>query len=835
MLDNSGANTSNLYRAQIWSNLLFDFAFRKGDLDILEQLAELYLIPLNHLEQHDSYWFYRGGSTRPPYTKRMLNRIPGGRDTFPMWTKEIEIKWKQNGVDKQKIIPLEIILHSSQYLYLMAHALHAFVSLEGIDVHRHPNIHDFIQRYPAVIKDHYDRWIFASNDPAAGSDLLGIFQTIGWGCDRVNRFSHRQFLEKKLNKSFTGASTAVTFCNAVRDEDMWILCGAVEMLAAHGKNNPRFTLFTLEPEEKNRYQDYFSIGCRIIRDRLVPTDLRDFDNKKVKGFNFDPNVWRTHNDWKHSGHQSAGFPPAVPNRQPPEGISWDISHARRFVQVFETLHRNRRVTRQAFPSRKIMTGLANQAAFKVFQGSFERPLFKNFFNGTNGWYRVGYKGSGFGFGPGNLSVEWLSGGMPSWYHYQPQMERINNAVWSMLDSQENETQTFKHEKYSHPHFENSQPTFKNMLDTEKRPYILNYIAASAMPPVPFTPSGLELDHEFLNFGAREGADETLSRQLFVSGSGEEPLCWSAASDTPWLSFSPDSGAGDTEVTLSVNPKHLRFGRYRGRVTFRNIDDDSVIKTVTITLKVFRRWKALKPFGSFDTPNHNSRVSGSIPVTGWALHKIGVEHIKIYRKPLQGEGRKPLFIGNAVFSEGTRKDVAALHPEHPGSDSAGWGYMLLTNALPNQGNGTFTLVAKAFGANGREQVLGEKTIHCNNADSVKPFGAIDSPVPNQTVSGKIRIQGWVLTPPPAKIPEDGSTIQVFVDGKHIGHARYNIPRDDIHHMFPQCQNSRQSLALFDLDTTKLKNGIHQLQWSVRDNNGHVAGIGSRFFKVRNKSL
>ena len=66
---------------------------------------------------------------------------------------------------------------------------------------------------------------------------------------------------------------------------------------------------------------------------------------------------------------------------------------------------------------------------------------------------------------------------------------------------------------------------------------------------------------------------------------------------------------------------------------------------------------------------------------------------IFRKPLAGEGSGLVYIGDAVLVEGARPDVEAAYPDYPDNYKAGWGYNLLTNGLPNQGNGTFTTDAK----------------------------------------------------------------------------------------------------------------------------------------------
>ncbi|MCP5050315.1 MAG: hypothetical protein GY940_24320, partial [bacterium] len=187
-----------------------------------------------------------------------------------------------------------------------------------------------------------------------------------------------------------------------------------------------------------------------------------------------------------------------------------------------------------------------------------------------------------------------------------------------------------------------------------------------------------------------------------------------------------------------------------------------------------------PFGSFDTPIDGLTARGGIPVTGWALDDSGIDTVKIYRE----SGNQLVYIGDGLFIEGARPDVAAAYPTYPVNTEAGWGYMLLTNFLPNSGNGTFVLHAFATDVKGKTTNLGTKTIHCDNANAVKPFGAIDTPTQGGNASGTGFVNfGWVLTPQPNTIPIDGSTITVWVDGVALGNPVYNKYRSDIAALFP----------------------------------------------------
>ncbi|MCP5047969.1 MAG: hypothetical protein GY940_12405, partial [bacterium] len=216
----------------------------------------------------------------------------------------------------------------------------------------------------------------------------------------------------------------------------------------------------------------------------------------------------------------------------------------------------------------------------------------------------------------------------------------------------------------------------------------------------------------------------------------------------------------------------------------------------------------------------------------ALDDIGLESVKIYREPIHDEGNQLIYIGDGFFVEGARPDVELAYPGYPYNYKAGWGYMMLTNFLPN-GNGTFTLHAIAADVKGNVVTLGTKTIIVDNVNAVKPFGAIDTPKMGETVSGKnYRNLGWALTPRPNTIPADGSTIKVLVDGIVIGNLKYNIYREDIAAFFPGYSNSNGALAYFDFNTGFFKNGVHTIAWQVADNTGNSDGVGSRFFTIFN---
>jgi hypothetical protein len=301
--------------------------------------------------------------------------------------------------------------------------------------------------------------------------------------------------------------------------------------------------------------------------------------------------------------------------------------------------------------------------------------------------------------------------------------------------------------------------------------------------------------------------------------------WSVVNGASWITATPSVPAGSGVVGITVAP---------------NPDVNPRSSVLQIAGRAFEIAQAgvtaTGPFGSFDSPLDNSTgIVGSIAVTGWALDDAGVTQVRILRERTAQEGAGDLvFIGNAVMVDGARPDVAGTYSTLPFKTRAGWGYLLLTNFLPNQGNGTFRLYAYADDTDGHSTLLGTKTITCTNAESIAPFGAIDTPMQGQSVAGVLNNFGWVLVKEPARadVPGGGSVI-AYVDGIAVGVPAGWGSRADITALFPSGFAALNStLAVLGIDTRQLADGVHTIAWGVTATNGAAAGVGSRFFTVSN---
>jgi len=361
---------------------------------------------------------------------------------------------------------------------------------------------------------------------------------------------------------------------------------------------------------------------------------------------------------------------------------------------------------------------------------------------------------------------------------------------------------------------------------------------------PAEPPEIMINRTRLNFGSTLQVGNALSsissavfttgpQTILINNLGGGTLNWTVSKDADWLICTPGSGNGNGIVSVSVVPAGLPVGTYAGTISIQDPAAVNSPVTVPVTLKIYGTGTTTSPFGYFETPTDGATVQSSVPVTGWVLDDIEVTSIKIYRAPIPGHETGMIYIGDAVQVDGARPDVEQTFPDYPKNYQAGWGYMLLTNFLPFQGNRTFTLYAIAMDKEGNEVILGSKTITGDNAHAVKPFGAIDTPGQGGIASGKEFVNfGWALTPQPNTVPTDGSTIIVWVDGVPLGNPVYNSYREDIVSLFPGYNNSNGAGGNFFLDTTKYLNGVHTIAWSVKDDAGNQDGVGSRFFTIQN---
>ncbi len=443
MIKKSGTNPTILYDIQTETNNLLKYAGYYQKYSLVDELISLYLNALDTLTITDQYLYaYYPGS--PRLSVHQLDK------KYRMW------------VDNQKPIGQEIILESSQFLYLLSDTVSIITDVRKDK--RSPIMKEALNKFIPLLVEHYNRWIF--NTP-------GPFQVHGWGCSYDDQnvptaMNHQEFLVKKLERKL-GNGKSPSYCNVVQDIDMWIITGVANLLTVNKKEKG---LVNISSEEYRKMSSYVKTGIKLLESRFSYTELKDFNGKTVVGALFDKGIFDDHPEFEFAGYSGKEFPmlPLMDKaKYRGRNVGWDLSHARRFVHIFDSLMKSKNVLGLDFPTRALVEKMVNQFIYGTFNRDFKKPLFANFMDGTNGWFRVNYSGkSGFAYGPWDMSESVLTGGYGFWSRYNPDIQKVFVAIMNMLESNDPDIRNHVIEHYEtnfwNHHKRASQKNLKNMED-----------------------------------------------------------------------------------------------------------------------------------------------------------------------------------------------------------------------------------------------------------------------------------------------------------------------------------------------------------------------------------
>ena len=418
-----------LYDVQKVTNNMVKAAHRCGNTTVIDQMAEMLVVAFN------DDLFVDQGNYKTLFSKK---------------GKEVEF------------------LYLSQYFYQVVETIHTITMIPKEN--RTDNMRALLKAADRVLIDHYDRWIFkrkfkksGSKDGEYQSHLPALKEYLVWS----------KFPDQRLNngkdKSFY----------SIKDKDVWLVAGLVEILAAIDQDPESFS-----PEVRKlttKYDEYINIAMQIIEMRLLSTDLKDFTGKPVKGLVFEPGFWENNGTSLYAGYTGTTYPKPS-DKKKVSTLGMDMGHSIRYPHVFETFHRNRHITKTNFPDEATMKGLANQFAYGIFNHSFDRPLFSNYFDGSNGWYRVGYGGrNGFGYSPHQLSYSVVEGYFGLWATYNPDVAKVMDSIWSLFDEKDKDRKAFLESNYN-CHWRDFKNKCKKRFDKKKAPVYIQFLPNFAVKP-----------------------------------------------------------------------------------------------------------------------------------------------------------------------------------------------------------------------------------------------------------------------------------------------------------------------------------------------------------------
>jgi hypothetical protein len=226
-------------------------------------------------------------------------------------------------------------------------------------------------------------------------------------------------------------------------------------------------------------------------------------------------------------------------------------------------------------------------------------------------------------------------------------------------------------------------------------------------------------------------------------------------------------------------------------------------------------------GDVDSPDPNRPQSGMVLVTGWVLDPHQVTKIELYVDD-QYQHNAVLFL--------PRIDIIEAFPDWPGIHNARPGFItgFSANRFPN---GPHTVEMRVYNSNGDVNLLGRRTIQINNTINQSPFGFLDIPdaAGITNVSGAFPVVGWAAD-------LDGiDRIEVLIDDGIVQGAIHGDPRPDVSATFPDFTGALYSGYVANIDTTRIQNGMHQLQVRAVDRLGVSKLIGRRTVQVINNDI
>jgi hypothetical protein len=250
------------------------------------------------------------------------------------------------------------------------------------------------------------------------------------------------------------------------DTDLWVIAAVAEILGANA-DDPSLAWIT--SAQKSKLVTALNAGVNLMQSKITLYPYTTNFNGAVVGSAAYFEGEDTSSEVAYSAYSGSSFPSSVDLGIQPN-LSWDSSHAGRFPIIFRALYDNKKATGtgfsqnasgNGFPTGHDIQMIINQYLYRVFQGDSTKPLFNNFFDGSNGWYRVGYGGSNFAYPPvqdcnANTTVNGyqlpclISGDIQGWGEiafFDPYLSRLQYAIINLAWTSDAQISAFRDRYY----------------------------------------------------------------------------------------------------------------------------------------------------------------------------------------------------------------------------------------------------------------------------------------------------------------------------------------------------------------------------------------------------
>lgn len=309
----------------------------------------------------------------------------------------------------------EATLEASQFLGFVSETLNLILDVPS---HRRTDeMNKFLQVYLPLVSEHLERWAYLQP---------GQWQNVGYGCALHSMTSVDYMVVRTIRKDI---KEAASYCNSFTDTDAWLTVIALEFIAisrkapAQGLNIPE--------SARTAAQLVAQAGLAFFDASISTPLLRTASGGVDRGLIVDLGQWATHPEYEFSGWSGE-----FPNRVQPQSsanVSWDLAHSGRLVTLLLSAAANSESIAAQLRYAELTRRFSNQLGYAVYNGSPLSPLFANFIDGSNGWYRVNYSGRvGFGYPPYSLSVAMYFSPYMRLARLNPRLYEAAAPLWAIL-------------------------------------------------------------------------------------------------------------------------------------------------------------------------------------------------------------------------------------------------------------------------------------------------------------------------------------------------------------------------------------------------------------------
>ena len=433
---------------------LLNYAFYKKDYLLVDELLQLYLKTVPFIKKRKSCYIYDLNEKEEKSKKEL-------KEPIYIW---------ENSAETEELIP------TAQFLFVISFAFNKISHLPKAK--QTIVMNQFIYKFSPILSSHYKRWMLGVEERDK-KGKVGFFSRRGWGCkDKKDNYIYARTLTTSIKELGENNYHGASYCNVIADPSLLIISGLGYYLGGIYNQGSNYTI-----SNQDSLIIAFKQSIKEISKKFSIRTRKNSKNKEIKLLSFQYGAWFGHPDYDYSGYTEQRFPDKY-NKNAIKNIGVDTAHGTRILYLLEMLLNNKQYFDISFPTQTDMQMFTNNFLYNIFNRDFNKPLFKNYIDGSNGWFRVNYDSrEGYGYAPFQIgSSGAMLGGYAKLAKYNREVEKIFSMLVDKLNSKSKQNQDFIKEFYQNAIWMNYQPRevyhfYSKKVDAKTALYLISFYAS----------------------------------------------------------------------------------------------------------------------------------------------------------------------------------------------------------------------------------------------------------------------------------------------------------------------------------------------------------------------